>query len=76
MSSLNDVGAEQIALLRRVDRCSEYTDTTAWEDDFLESIREQLVDGRELTAKQTATLERIEYKVAFGVTAYWEGYAE
>lgn len=66
---------ENRAMLDRVHYCQEHgVDCNDWEDDFLESVENWLMKGRELTPAQLETLEKIEYKVEFGLEAYWEEY--
>jgi hypothetical protein len=51
--------------LEKVEEIQEIADEicTSWEIDFLESLREQLADGRKISERQEETLERI-YKKA------------
>jgi len=63
------------AMLTRVEECQASGDEcTDWEDEFLESIQNRLMKGAELSPAQLETLEKIEYKIAFGQDAYWEEY--
>lgn len=68
MNSLDD------DLLDRVKACRGAEETNDWEEDFLESVEGQLNKGRILSEAQMETLEKIEYKVNFGVESYWEEY--
>lgn len=43
-----------------------------WEESFLESVKDQLMQGRTLTDSQTEKLEQIEYLVSWGRDSYWE----
>jgi hypothetical protein len=65
-------------LLSRVEYCIEHgSDCNDWEDDFLESIKTQIMNGkRELSPDQLETLEKIEYKVEWGTEAYWQEYGD
>jgi hypothetical protein len=62
--------------LARVKNCQGDLDVNDWEEEFLESIETKIMDGRltELSEAQEETLEKIEYKVAHGLEAYWEQY--
>jgi len=57
--------------LNRVEYCIEHgADCNDWEDDFLASVKDWLMRGRELSPLQIEALEKIE----FGLDAYWEEY--
>lgn len=59
-------------LIERVEYCQEHGDEcNDWEDEFLESIKDWLTKGSELTSAQFETLEKIEYIVEWGRAAYW-----
>ncbi len=52
-------------------------DLNNWEEEFLESILIHVAgEGRLLTSSQSDTLEKIEYKVEWGMEAYWEEFGE
>ncbi len=63
-------------ILARVKNCQGDADVNDWEEEFLESIEERIMEGRfsSLSDAQEETLEKIEYKVAHGLEAYWEEY--
>ena len=61
--------------LKRVEYCIEHgADCNDWEDDFLENIKGWLMRGCPLSSSQFETLEKIEYKVEFGLESYWQEY--
>jgi len=43
-----------------------------WEENFLESVKDQLMQGHILTDAQIEKLEQIEYLVSWGRDSYWE----
>ena len=49
-----------------------------WECEFLDSILNQLLENRRqtLTDGQVESLEKIEFKRAEGIDAYWDEYGE
>ena len=57
----------------RVEHCQlDNGELNGWEDEFLESLKDQLESGKEMSEKQLETLEKIEYKVEWGEKTYWE----
>jgi len=52
-----------------IDNSAEFND---WEDEFLGSIKDQLMQGRILSERQLEALEKIEYLVSWGRDSYWE----
>lgn len=63
------------AMVARVEHCqAENSELNGWEDEFLESVLDWLTGGRKLSDSQLETLEKIEYKVEWGIKAYWEEY--
>ena len=66
---------ENREIIDRVENCIQNnSDTNDWEDQFLESIQNQLMEGRKLSSRQLTQLEKIEYLVEWGRDAYWEVY--
>jgi len=62
-------------LLLRVEACiANSAECNNWEDDFLESVQDQLKKGREMSGAQIEHIEKIEYLVEWGRDAYWEEY--
>jgi hypothetical protein len=63
-------------MIKRVEYCQEHgNECNDWEDEFLESVHNQLMKGFELSTKeggQLETLEKIESVVEWGREAYWE----
>lgn len=58
---------EKEELLKRIQHCQENShELNGWEDDFLDSIEEQVEKGRKLSFKQMEKLEQIEYVVTEG----------
>ena len=61
---------------RMIDRVQNCIDNGAerndWEDEFLGSIKDQLMQGRMLSERQLEALEKIEYLVSWGRDSYWE----
>lgn len=61
---------------RMIDRVQNCIDNGAecndWEDEFLGSIKDQLMQGRLLSERQLEALEKIEYLVSWGRDSYWE----
>ena len=52
-------------------------DLNNWEDSFLESVRAQLMEGRNrLSERQLAQIERLEYLNEFGRDAYWDEFGD
>lgn len=49
--------ADQEIALETIERMG--VNLTSWEEDFIESLREQMAAGRALTERQAETLERI-----------------
>jgi hypothetical protein len=49
--------------LDRIENCINSVYTSEWEDDFLQSIHEWALNGRELSEKQEEVLARIEEKI-------------
>jgi hypothetical protein len=77
MSVLGELDNDIADLLERVRACSGSEELSEWEDDeFLPSIHVRLMKNRHLTDRQLEIFERIEYKVQFGIEAYWEEYGE
>jgi hypothetical protein len=70
---------DRFDLLQRIEHCmGNNEECNSWEDDFLESIHEQLMRGptRELSGPQMESLEKIEFLVEFGRDAYWEEFGD
>jgi hypothetical protein len=44
----------------------------SWEDDFLDSFKDQLIEGREPSSLQLQKLEEIEYVCEWGRSAFFE----
>lgn len=51
---------------RTVTRLLKDHDLTMWELSFLESIEKRINQGRELSEKQAATLNKVAHRVDFG----------
>lgn len=63
--------------LERVRNCIENNEElNDWEDLFLESLEEQLTEGRTPSAAQLEKLTQIEYAVEWGREAYWEEFGQ
>lgn len=61
----------------RVEHCqNDNAELNGWEDEFLESLKDQLESGKSISEKQLETLEKIEYKVEWGEASYWEEFGE
>ncbi len=61
------------ALIERVENCiNNSAECNAWEDDFLESVKGQLEEGRKMSEAQIDHIEKIEYLVEWGRDGYWE----
>jgi hypothetical protein len=81
MSSRMDDHLERLEknkkLIERVEHCQENgAECNDWEDTFLESIHDQLMNGRVLTDVQIGKIEQIEFLVEFGREAYWEEFKD
>jgi len=76
MSKLGDLLDQREAneaLLERVESCiANSGECNPWEDDFLESVKDQLEEGRKMSEAQVDHIEKIEYLVEWGRDAYWE----
>lgn len=73
LDRLLDQREENEALLGRVVHCiSNSEECNGWEDDFLESVKDQLEEGRKMSEAQIDHIEKIEYLVEWGCDAYWE----
>lgn len=65
-----------------IDRIKESIDDSGelndWECEFLDSVLNQLLENERgtLSDRQADTLERIEFKRAEGVDAYWDEFGE
>jgi hypothetical protein len=62
--------ATRMDLIDRIDETLVDDELNDWEEEFLKSIRGQVMQGRTLSEKQMETLDKIEYVVAFG-RDYW-----
>lgn len=64
-------------LIDRVEHCQENNgELNDWEDSFLDSVAEQLTEGRSLSDRQLEKLEQIEYVVEWGRDEeYWGNYS-
>lgn len=83
MSNRMDRSLERLEAKRKlINRIRESIDDsgelTDWECEFLDSILNQLLENRRqtLTDGQVETLEKIEFKRAEGIDAYWDEYGE
>ena len=74
--TLVDFDDGRLSIMSRIEACQGDPDVNDWEEEFLESISHQLKKGyvTTLSDSQEETLEKIEYKVAHGIDAYWEMY--
>lgn len=52
--------------IQRIKECEGSPDLNDWEEDFLESIKEQVMNGRTLTTRQEDKLEQVEVIAAEG----------
>jgi hypothetical protein len=60
MSNLKDAFDDKEGMLDRIRDCKELCELNDWEEEFLDSLEEQVKRGRELTEKQIQKLEQIE----------------
>lgn len=76
--ALKRLEAKQKLIDRIQDSINDSGELTDWECDFLDSLLNQLLENKResLSEGQTDTLEKIEFKRAEGIDAYWDEYGD